>query len=77
MKATFTQTVEIEIIETLESETEEVVSTIERFQKGEEIDVDLINDNANIYYVQFGNGDVAFIPNDLLNVTHLEEYEVE
>ena len=77
MKATFTQTVEIEIIETVESETENVVSTIERFQEGEKIDVDLINDNGHHYYVQFGNGDVAFIPNKLLNVTHLEEYEVE
>ena len=75
MKATFNAPAEIEVIESIETETEEVVSSFETFQKDEEIDVDLIDDNGHHYYVQFGNGDVAFIPKHWLNVTHLEEDE--
>lgn len=54
------EAIEIEVVESYDDETEEVVSCGETFEAGEELDVDIFNDHSDTVDVQFGDGSVTY-----------------
>lgn len=69
MRATVTQTCEVECIQHYDEEQDRIVeSDIERFNEGDDLDFDMLDEDGPHYFVQFPNGDVAFIPKEWINI---------
>lgn len=82
MKIKFTQDVELEVIEGFDEETEQITdSCFEKFRKGEEIELDIIDDNddRSICTFQFFDGSCAYCVQkawfDVLEKDDDEEFE--
>lgn len=71
MKAKFTKQCEIEIVDHYDEDIDDVISSIEMFNEGEEIEFDVfghpervidgnIVEDTSLLNIQFGDGSVAF-----------------
>lgn len=64
MKIQFKNKTEVSVVENYDWEEDWGEESIETFEKDEEVDCDLVSENEESYYVQFGDGSVAFIHKD-------------